>query len=263
MRPGLAIALALALGVAAPAWAERPPQEAALKRSQGAIGSVVESGLTFTNRAGDAVTLESFRGQPLLVSLVYTGCSDVCPAIIDSLHPAIEIGQEALGADSFTSITIGFDVANDTPTRMASFARSLGADLPNWHFLSADQATVDRLSTAVGFTIEAMGGGFAHMAQISILDEDGKIYRHVYGGAFEPPAIVEPLKELVFGRQRPLATIDGLIDRVRLFCTIYNSSTGRYYFNYSLVIGMAIGIACLMVVLAWLIREFRRTPTQA
>ncbi len=77
---------------------------------------------------------------------------------------------------------------------MASFARSLGSDLSDWHFLSTDQASVDRLSEAVGFTIETAGGGFEHMVQISILDEDGRIYRD----AFEPPAIVETLKELVF-----------------------------------------------------------------
>ena len=140
--------------------------------------------------------------------------------------------------------------------------RSLGTDLSDWHFLSTDQASVDRLSEAVGFTIETAGGGFEHMVQISILDEDGRIYRHVYRDAFEPPAIVEPLKELVFGRQRPLTSIDGLIDRVKLFCTTYSASTGRYYFNYSMFIGMAIGIASLLLVLAWLISKFRRTASQ-
>lgn len=229
-------------------------QAAAL--SEAAIGNSLPP-LSFVDTQGRKVELAHFRGKPVLVSLVYTGCADVCPAIIQNLYPAIEVAQEALGESSFTTITVGFDTQHDSPQRMRSFAKSQGVDLPNWHFLSGDQEAVDKLANAVGFTIIPSAGGFDHMAQISVVDGDGLIYQQVLGGVFNPPAIVEPLKNLLFDQRDSILSISGLAERVKLFCTVYNPNTGRYYFNYSLFIGGAIGLACLSLVLLWLIREFR------
>ena len=101
-------------------------------------------------------------------------------------------------------------------------------------------------------------GGFGHAAQVTIVDRKGRIYRHVYGGAFSPQMIVDPLLDIVYGQTSPVTSLEGIADRVRLFCTVYNPNTGRYYFNYSLFIGIAIGLVCLLLVFAWLMREFRR-----
>ena len=97
------------------------------------------------------------------------------------------------------------------------------------------------------------------MAQLSIVDKNGQIYQQIYGGDFSVPALVEPLKDLVFNRDKPILSIAGIADRVKLFCTIYNPNTGRYYFNYSLFIGLAIGSACLLLILSWILREFMRS----
>ena len=233
-------------------------EDQAIALSEAAIGKQLPS-LRFSDTSGAEVLLSDLRGKPLLISLVYTGCTDVCPAIIENLRPAIEIGQSALGADSFTTLTIGFDTRHDTPERMQSFARSRGVDLPNWLFLSGDEQAITRLADAIGFTIVPSAGGFDHMAQVSVVDADGRIYQQVRGGAFNPPAIVEPLKDLMFGQRRALLSVAGITERIKIFCTVYNPNTGRYYFNYSLFIGLGIGLACLLLVLAWLVREFRLT----
>ncbi|MDH3740016.1 MAG: SCO family protein [Hyphomicrobiales bacterium] len=231
-------------------------EDQAAARSEAAIGNLLPPS-NFVDTQGRQVTLEQLRGKPVLISMVYTGCTDVCPAIIENLRPAIEIGQDALGADSFTTITVGFDTRHDTPERMRSFARARGIDLPNWLFVSGDQQTVQRLADAVGFTITPSAGGFDHTAQVSIVDADGRIYQQIRGGVFNPPAIVEPLKDLMFGRRQAIVSLGGITERIKLFCTVYNPNTGRYYFNYSLFIGLGIGIACLLLVLIWLVREFR------
>jgi protein SCO1/2 len=97
------------------------------------------------------------------------------------------------------------------------------------------------------------------MAQITIVDASGRIHRQIYGGAFEPPQLMEPLKDVVFGRSRPIDDLGSLIDKVRLFCTIYDPNSGRYHFDYSLFIGIAIGTACLSLVARLLVREWRRS----
>lgn len=243
--------------VAAPAGASQQTiEQDAAASSEAAIGNLLPA-LKFTDIDGQSIELSTLRGKPVLLSLIYTGCTDVCPAIIENLRPAIEIAQSALGQDSFTTVTIGFDTIHDTPDRMRSFARARGADLPNWLFLSGDQGSVTRLADAIGFKIVPSAGGFDHMAQVSVVDADGRIYQQVVGGIFNPPAIVEPLKDLMFGQRRPILSMAGITERIKLFCTVYNPNTGRYYFNYSLFVGVGIGIACLLLVLVWLLREFR------
>ena len=139
-----------------------------------------------------------------------------------------------------------------------------GINIPNWHFLSADAPALDALARATGFAFYARAGGFDHPAQVSIVNAEGKLVSQVYGAVFEPPVIVEPLKDLVFGRFRPVTSVQGVIDRIKLFCTVYDPKSGRYIFDYSMFVGMGIGIGCLGLVLAFLVREWRRPgPGQA
>lgn len=233
------------------------PADDAAATSEDAIGGMVPD-LRFTGTDGQTVSLATLRGKPVLLTLIYTGCADVCPAVIESLAPAVTVGEEALGKGSFSVVTVGFDTRNDTPQRMRSFAREHGAGGDNWHFLSADSKTLDELTAAVGFSYFSSAGGFDHMAQVTVIDKNGKVYRQVYGGAFDPPQIVEPLKELIFGREKPFLSVAGILDRVKLFCTVYNPSTGRYYFNYSLFVSIFIGLVSLGLVLFVLVRETRK-----
>ena len=131
----------------APASATQPTlEDQAIAQSEAAIGQQLPP-LTFSDTKGVKIALADLRGKPLLISLVYTGCTDVCPAIIENLRPAIEIGQSALGSDSFTTLTIGFDTRHDTPERMQTFARARGVDLPNWLFylLTSKRSTSYRM----------------------------------------------------------------------------------------------------------------------
>ncbi len=254
---GILLALLVLLLPAGHAGAVVDRKEA-LARSRAVLGSELPD-LVFRDSRGRTVRLADWRGKPLLITLVYTACSDVCPTLIRNLRPIIENAQEMLGEDRFRVATIGFDAERDTPERMRAFARRQGVDLPNWYFLSADPETIDRLVQAVGFTLYPYAGGYGHLAQLTLVDPEGRIYRQIYGGVFEPPQVIEPLKDAVFGRDRPGGGIAGIWDRVRLFCTVYDPNSGRYSFDYSLFIGIAIGLASLTGVATLLVREWRKS----
>ena len=97
------------------------------------------------------------------------------------------------------------------------------------------------------------------MAQVSVIDAKGKIYRQVYGDRFEPPALVEPLKELVFGLEPGSSALDRWVDNVRLFCTIYDPSIGRYRFDYSIFVAMIVGVLCLLSIAVFIVRAWRQS----
>jgi len=236
--------------------------EQAVNLSQSALGNKLPD-IALTSAEGKTVRLSRFHGKPMLVTLVYTSCADVCPTLIETLYPAVKEAQSALGDDSFSVVTVGFDVRNDTPERMRLMARSRGIDLPNWQFLSGDNESLDALARSVGFAFYSRPGGFDHPAQVSIVDREGRVRQQVYGAIFEPPLIVEPLKDLVFGRYTPVSSFQSVIDRIKLFCTVYDPGSGRYYFDYSLFVGIAIALVCFSLVVMFLVREWRRPPPGA
>ncbi|MCP4936145.1 MAG: SCO family protein [bacterium] len=238
---------------------EPPPfdEKAALEYSQAAIGRDIPN-LEFINRYNKKISLAQFRGKPLIINMIYTSCFQTCPTIVESLYDGVKIAQNALGEDRFSVVTIGFDAKSDTPERMRGFASTRGVSRPNWHFLSGTSESVTEISNILGFIYVPSPVGFDHLTQTTVIDSGGKVYAHVYGASFPPPAVVEPLKELVFGRKKSIMSLEGLSDRVRLFCTIYDPRNGRYYFDYSIFIGLFIGLMILGTMAVVLIRNVWR-----
>jgi len=234
-------------------------EKAALALSQAAMGQVLGD-YEFLDGNGKRITLASMRGKPVIISLIYTSCYHVCPTVTTNLARIVDIARAALGDDSFSVLTIGFDTPVDTPDKMRLFAKQRSIHHNNWHFVSASADTMQRLARAVGFSYFSTPKGFDHMIQATLVDADGKIYRQVYGMAPEPPALVEPLKEILYGKQVSASPLDGWINNIKLFCTVYDPSTGRYHFDYSIFI--ALGLAVLMLGgTAWfIISAWRKAP---
>lgn len=227
--------------------------QAAVARSQAAIGRSLGDH-SFIDAENRAVRLADYRGKPLVVSLVFTACTESCPLILQRLAEAVEVAQDALGQESFAVATVGFDSRYDTPARMQDYARTQGVHLPGWRFLSGDRATVDALVDDLGFLRVPSPRGFDHIAQISIIDRDGRVHGHVYGADFEVPALVEPLKVLALGQATVFTDVTAVIERVKLFCTFFDPKSGRYAVDYSFVISLAVGGLALLGLAFFLVR---------
>ncbi len=246
--------LPAALSAAAPLV---PDEKGALAISQAALGRQIDD-FRFVDSGGNTVRLNDFHGKPLVINLIYTACIRSCPVIVQTLADAVTDAQGAFDEDSFNVITVGFEAGSDTPDRMASFAKAQGIDLPNWRFLSSDGRTIEKFAAQLGFVYYASTQGFQHLSQVSVLDSQGRLYRQIYGENFASPFLVEPLKDLVFGRNADATTISGLINRLRLFCTLYDPAAQRYRFDYSVFIGFFIGLAALTTVGSILVRNLWR-----
>lgn len=233
-------------------------QERALQFSQAALGNELGEH-TLRDRQGRAVELSGFRGKPLVISLIYTSCYHTCPTITNQLARVVEIARDALGEQSFSVLTIGFDTPNDTPDRMRIYAAERGIDLPGWWFLSADAQTIQALTQDLGFLYVPSSKGFDHTVQTTIVDAQGRVYRQVYGELLNSPHFVEPLKELVWGLEANTSTLTGWLKGVRLICTIYDPSTGRYRFDYSIFVTLFVGLLCLGSIAVFIVRAWRQS----
>ena len=254
---GLLAAIVLAVGATgARAEVTEPDGARAIELSQRVIGSRVGD-YAFTDSHGKPRRLADYGGKPLLVTFVYTGCTQVCPTTVRFLDGAVREARRTFGPDSFAIVTIGFNQPFDTPQAMRAFAGQHRITDPDWVFLSPAPDRVAALTQEFGFSWYSTPKGFDHVTQVTVLDAEGRVYRQIYGDSFQIPMLIEPLKQLITGTPVPAGDWRMLVEKVRLFCTVYDRSSGRYRLDYSLFVGMAIGLLILGAGVTSLLREWR------
>ena len=238
-------------------------RELALKASQAVIGTKIGDH-TLLDREGKPVRLSSYRGKPLLVSFIYTGCFQVCPSTTRSLQETVQGLQKTFGTNKFNVVSIGFNQPDDSPIALKTFAAQYQINQPNWEFLSPSMSTVEAIARDFGFVYAATPAGFDHVLQVSLLDGDGRIVRQVYGEGIPPAELGEPLKMLLSGEPfEPAMMLDGVMDRIRILCTVYDPKTGDYVVDYTLPIQIAGGVTFFILMLIFSINEWRSSRASA
>ncbi|MGE5171911.1 MAG: SCO family protein [Rudaea sp.] len=248
-------AFVLAAALVAPACAI--DFTSAMKESQAAIDRVVDD-YALTSADGRRVRMSDFRGKPLLVSFVYTGCSQICPATTRFLANAVKEANRALGPNAFNVVTIGFNLPFDNPAAMRQFARQQGIDDPQWTFLSPDAGSVEALTRNLGFVYAPSPSGFDHIAQVTLVDASGRVVRQIYGDTFDPQLLVGAVRATTTGAPGPLQDLSGLLARVRVLCSVYDPATGSYRLDYGLFIEIFAGLTVLGAVAFYIGGEWRR-----
>lgn len=229
--------------------------DAALRDSQAAIGRQLADH-ALLDRQGRPTRLSAYRGKPLLVSFIYTGCFQICPTTTRSLAEAVAALSETFGADKFNVVSIGFNQPFDSPQAMRTFAKQMGIDAPNWDFLSPPPASVDALTRDFGFRYQATPSGFDHVLTVTVVDAQGKVYQQVYGERLSRDKLGEPLRRLL--RESPLpaeTALGSFVERVRILCTVYDEETGTYRTDYGLILEIAGGVTFALAMLWFFIAE--------
>jgi protein SCO1 len=256
----LCVAVGILLAAAAHAQAQNPapgldPDEA-LRASQAAVGNPIGD-FTLLDREGRPVRLASYRGKPLLVTFIYTGCFQVCPASTRSLDDAVQALQARLGTGRFNVVSIGFNQPADSPQAMKAFAAQHRVGRPDWDFLSPPSAIVEPLTRDFGFRYLATPAGFDHLLQVTMVDAQGRIARQVYGDKLAVD-LVEPMQQLLDGAPvPPLLQLSSVVERIRLLCTVYDPKTGTYRVDYSLALEIAGGITFALAMALYMFNEWR------
>lgn len=246
-----------AIASSAAAGAETLDQRAALDVSQSVVGNI-PGDYTFLDSEGRTVRLSSYRGKPLLVSFVYTGCFHVCPTSTLALHRAVKSMRDQFGPDRFNIVSIGFNQPADSPDALKAFALQQRIDEKNWFFLSPRAQDVATLAREFGFSYVATPAGFDHTLQVTMLDADGRIRHHIYGDQYAAAALGEPLRRLILGSPLDAAAPwTSLRDRVRILCSVYDPKSGRYRADYTLPLVIAGGVTFLIAMFWFALTEWR------
>jgi protein SCO1/2 len=250
-----AFALALPLVAAAQQGAALDAADA-VAASRAAIGRTIGDEILLDRRARP-VSLAHFRGKPLLVSFIYTGCFQVCPLATRSLDEAVGVLQTRFGSDAFNVVSIGFNQPADSPQAMKDFAQKHRIDRANWDFLSAPAAIVPALTSTFGFRYAPTPAGFDHVLQVTVVDAQGRIVRQVWGDQPASRELGDALAQLAAnGTVEQPGAVAQLVERIRVLCTRYDPETGTYRVDYSLAWEIAGGITFILFMALYMLNEW-------
>jgi protein SCO1 len=231
--------------------------QVALAMSRAAVGNV-PGDYRMRDRQEREVRLADYRGKPLLVNFIYTGCFQICPNSTLALRNAVNAMRDRFGSDQFRVVSIGFDQPTDSPAALRNYAAQRRINDANWEFLSPRREDVAALVRDFGFSFVATPGGFDHTLQVSILDAAGRIRQQVVGDAYTPDSLGGPLRQLITGGLfRNTLSLTDLFGRVRILCSVYDPTTGKYRVSYALYIEIAGGVTFILAMLWFAISEWR------
>jgi protein SCO1/2 len=131
-------------------------------------------------QTGETVTLEQFRGRPVIVAFAYAHCETVCPRIVSEVLTASRAAAGPRPAVLFVTL----DPWRDTPRRLPVIATLWGLT-GDAYVLSGAPDDVERTISAwrVPRTRNLKTGDISHPAMIHVVGPDGRIAYVVTGGA--------------------------------------------------------------------------------
>jgi protein SCO1/2 len=193
------------------------------------LGERVAPDLEFRDETGKTVHLGDYFGaRPVVLSLAYYRCEDLCPLTLDGLLRALRALSFSAG-NEFEVLTVSFDPRDTSQVAAAKkaayierYARPGAA--AGWHFLTGDEASIRRLADSVGFRYneERQTARYGHATGIMLLTPEGRIARYFYGIEFSPRDLRLGLVEASSGG------IGSAIDQLLLFCYHYDPAAGKY-----------------------------------
>jgi len=136
------------------------------------MGSTLAPDFHLTDQFGKPISLSQFRGEPVVLTFMYTSCPDVCPLTAEKLHQV----QLQLGKDSahIAMMAVSVDPARDTQAAALNFSQAHKL-ATNWHFLTG---THDELSPI--WSDYAVDGGqminnkITHTDALYLIDKQGR-----------------------------------------------------------------------------------------
>ncbi len=152
---------------------------------------------SLTNQSGERISLNKFRGQPIVLTFVFTRCPlpNFCPLMsnnFEQLQTAIKTGSGALAETRLLSISL--DSEFDTPQVLKDYGAFHHADPQIWTFVTGSQNEIEALTRAFSVYRQTEGGTISHGLATALIDKDGKIDKIWRGNAWTPVEVIEEIK---------------------------------------------------------------------
>lgn len=127
------------------------------------------------NQNGEALSLDLYKGQPVLAAMFYGSCPHTCPLLIDTVR-SVEAALTKTDRERLRVLLISIDPQRDTPQALRKLATDRRIDLSRWALTRADAATVRKVAAILNVQYRQLPDGeFNHSSAITLLSAQGEI----------------------------------------------------------------------------------------
>jgi protein SCO1/2 len=152
---------------------------------------------TLTNQNGERISLDTFHGNSLVLTFVFTRCPvpNFCPRMSNNfgeLQETIKSSTGTLANARLLSVTL--DPAYDTPKILSDYAAFHHADSKIWSFATGDEKEIDSLTRAFSVYRQNEGGTISHGLATALINKEGRIDKIWRGNAWTPAEIIKEIQ---------------------------------------------------------------------
>jgi protein SCO1/2 len=159
-----AVLLVMAINLGASGYASELPET-----------SIYQLDVKLTDQDATALSLETYRGHPVVISMFYATCPNVCPVLIST----IQMMERKLTVDERTKLRVllvSVDPETDTPEVLSRVATEHRIDLDRWTLARAAPQDVRKIAAVLGVKYRQLPDGeFSHTSVLTLVDDEGLV----------------------------------------------------------------------------------------
>lgn len=175
---------------------EGAPAVAALPAQTDNLPVLGEAGdFTLTDQTGATFSSASLRGKVYVADFFFTSCSSVCPVMSASMA---QLHRDFAAEPRLSFVSISVDPVTDKPEVLDGYAKRYSADPARWHFLTGEDAAIQRLAKD-RFKLGQADKPVNHTTRFVLVDGTGKIRGYYFGTEPESVAMLSKDIERLLG----------------------------------------------------------------
>jgi len=137
--------------------------------------SIYNLDVNITDQDGAVQSLDTFRGHPVVISMFYATCPNVCPILIST----IQMMERKLPADERAKLRVllvSVDPETDTPEVLSRVATEHRIDPDRWTLARAAPQDVRKIAAVLRVKYRQLPDGeFSHTSVLTLVDDEGLV----------------------------------------------------------------------------------------
>jgi protein SCO1/2 len=157
--------------------------------------SIYQVGGIWQTENNQAISLESIAGKPQVVALIFTGCSNACPIIVESMKRVErQIPSNMRNHIGFVLVSLTPDTDTSKSLKVFSEKKELNK---NWKILRGNNELVRALSNALNSRYKLVkDGDVAHSNTVTLLNSRGQIQVQASGTLNGIQPIIDAIEKI-------------------------------------------------------------------
>jgi cytochrome oxidase Cu insertion factor (SCO1/SenC/PrrC family) len=169
------------------------------------------------DQSGRAFSIQSLRGDVVIVSFIYTRCAD--PAMCPLTSAKFARLQTLIGTQRIRLLEITLDPRFDSPRVLNAYGQAFHQDPARWIIATGAETSIADLAARFGIATQwTRPGTLVHTESAIVLDRAGRVAQTIDGNAWTPGALLAAATEAGGASRAPLARIGLWLTSVAQAC---------------------------------------------